>query len=92
MRLGGELAFLLTDIEYESKRELLDKLRLMRDNLQNYPKDERIKIKPILAVSIQQAFYTSEWELLRFKKLSNKSRGEDGRTKKDDKSLNQGTV
>lgn len=92
MRLGGELAFLLTDIEYESKRELLDKLRIMRDNLQNYPKDERIKIKPILAVSIQQAFYTSEWELLRFKKLSNKSRGEYGRTKKDDNGPNQGTI
>lgn len=59
MRLGGELSFLLTDIDYSSKQELLDKLRSVRDGLQEVPKEERLKVRPNLAVSIQQAFYAS---------------------------------
>lgn len=79
MKLGGELAFLLNDIDYSSKAELLDKLRELRDKIQEYPKDERVKLKPYLAVSIQQAFYASEYELLRFKRMSNNLRGENGK-------------
>lgn len=71
MRLGGELAFLLTDIDYSSKAELLEKLRAMREGLQDYPKEERLKVRPNLAVAIQQAFYASEYQLLRFKRLNN---------------------
>lgn len=85
MKLGGELAFILGDIDYSSKSELLDKLRECRDKLQEYPKEERVKLKPYLAISIQQAFYTSEYELLRFKKLS-KTRGENGREKESQNS------
>ena len=48
MRLGGELSFLLTDIDYSSKQELLDKLRTMRDGLQEVPKEERLKVRPNL--------------------------------------------
>ena len=69
LNIGGELSFILQDIDYTSKKDLLDKLRAMRDDLQNYPKEERLKIKPILAISIQQAFYASEWELMRYRKL-----------------------
>ena len=76
MRLGGELSFLLTDIDYSSKQELLDKLRTMRDGLQEVPKEERLKVRPNLAVSIQQAFYASEYELLRFKKINNHFKGD----------------
>lgn len=76
MRLGGELSFLLTDIDYSSKQELLDKLRTMRDGLQEVPKEERLKVRPNLAVSIQQAFYASEYELLRFKKPNNHFKGD----------------
>ena len=76
MRLGGELSFLLTDIDYSSKKELLDKLRAMRDGLQEVPKEERLKVRPNLAVSIQQAFYASEYELLRFKKTNNHFKGD----------------
>ena len=71
MRLGGELAFLLTDIDYSSKAELLEKLRAMREGLQDYSKEERLKVRPNLAVAIQQAFYASEYQLLRFKRLNN---------------------
>ena len=68
MNIGGELAFLLQDIEYNSKKDLLDKLRSYRDSLQDYSSEERKQIRPILVVSIQQAFYVSEWELMRYKK------------------------
>ncbi len=67
LNIGGELAFILQDIDYKSKQELLDKLRSLRENLKDYPKAEREKIKPILATSIQQAFYASQWELMRYK-------------------------
>ena len=76
MRLGGELSFLLTDIDYSSKQELLDKLRTMRDGLQEVPKEDRLKVRPNLAVSIQQAFYASEYELLRFTKTNNHFKGD----------------
>lgn len=83
MRLGGELAFLLTDIDYSSKQELLDKLRNIRESLQEIPKEERLKIRPNLAVSIQQAFYASEYELLRFKKNNNHFKGDVHADKKE---------
>ena len=82
MKLGGELAFILGDIDYSSKPELLDKLRECRNKLQDYPKDIRVKLKPYLAISVQQAFYTSEYELLRFKRLSKKGGNTDD-TKKE---------
>lgn len=82
MKLGGELAFILGDIDYSSKPELLDKLRECRNKLQEYPKEDRIKLKPYLAISVQQAFYTSEYELLRFKRLNNKG-GNSSDTKKE---------
>lgn len=68
MSIGGELLSLLKDIDYNSKQELLDKLRAMRDDLKNYPKRERRKIKSFLHVAIQQAFYTNEYTLIQYKK------------------------
>lgn len=88
MNIGGELAFLLQDIEYNSKKELLDKLRSLRDSLQDYTREERNQIKPILVVSIQQAFYVSEWELMRYKKFC-EYRSENAKTKTN--SFSEGT-
>ena len=68
MAIGGELLSLLKDIDYNSKQELLDKLRAMRDDLKNYPKRERRKIKSFLHVAIQQTFYTTEYALMQYKK------------------------
>ena len=72
LNIGGELAFILQDIDYSSKQDLLDKLRTLRDELKEYPKDEKQNIRPILAVAIQQAFYFSEWELMNYKKIIDK--------------------
>ena len=72
LNIGGELAFILQDIDYSSKQDLLDKLRTMRDELKDYSKEEKQNIRPILAVAIQQAFYFSEWELMNYKKFIDK--------------------
>lgn len=74
LNIGGELAFILQDIDYTSKQDLLDKLRTMRDGLKEYPKEQRKEIRPILAVAIQQAFYFSEWELMNYKKFCDKGK------------------
>lgn len=67
LNIGGELAFILQDIDYSSKQDLLTKLRAIRENLKNYNEEQKKIIKPILAVSIQQAFYSSNWELMNYK-------------------------
>ena len=35
LNIGGELAFILQDIDYKSKQDLLEKLRGLRDSLRN---------------------------------------------------------
>ena len=72
LNIGGELAFVLSDIEYSSKQDLLTKLRALRDDLKNYAPEDRKLIKPILAVSVQQAFYITNWELMRYKEFLSK--------------------
>ena len=72
LNIGGELAFVLSDIEYSSKQDLLTKLRALRDDLKNYAPEDRNLIKPILAVSVQQAFYITNWELMRYKEFLSK--------------------
>ncbi len=77
MNIGGELAFILQDINFSSKQDLLTKLRTLRESLKEYTPEERQSIRPILAVSIQQAFYISDWELMRYKEyLSKRSANE----------------
>ena len=71
LNIGGELAFVLQDIDYSSKKDLLDKLRTIRDDLKNYDDKDKNEIRPILAVSIQQAFYSSNWELMKYKDFLN---------------------
>lgn len=81
MNIGGELILLLKDIEYSTKQELLEKLRIMRNDLKTYPKKERKQIRPLLTVAIQQAFYASEYDLLRVKRRVENGRRNNGRNK-----------
>ena len=39
LNIGGELASILQDIDYSSKQDLLEKLRKLRDDLKDYPKE-----------------------------------------------------
>ena len=54
----------LKDIDYSSKKELLEKLRKMRDDLQSYPKGRTHC--PILSVC---KLFIQEWELNNYKKF-----------------------
>ena len=77
LNIGGELAFTLQDIDYSSKKDLLDRLRALRESMHDYSKEERKILKPMLAVAIKQAFYINEWELMRYKNFC-KYRSEHG--------------
>lgn len=81
MSIGGELIILLKEIDYKSKKELLDKLRDMRTELKTYPKNERRLIKPLLNVALQQAYYTSEYDLLKVKRHITKRKNVYGRSR-----------
>lgn len=83
LNIGGELAFILQDIDYDSKQDLLDKLRALRESLKDYPKDERKILKQTLAVAIQQAFYASDWELKRYKNFLEARKNLNGRNQED---------
>lgn len=78
LRISGELAFLIKDMTYTSKQDLLNQLREMRQELGGYSPVERKAIKPYLAIAIQQAFYSSEHELMRYMKYR-ENRGENAR-------------
>lgn len=80
MNVGGELTALLKAIDFDTKQELLNKLRTLRNEVKKYSKEEKKIIMPHLSVAIQQAFYTSEWELIHFKKFL-EQRSDYGKTK-----------
>ncbi len=84
--IGGELSSLLRDIDYSTKKELLQILRKKRRELQKYSKRDKKQIRPLLNIAIQQAFYTSEYDLLQFKKV-NKNRTNYARRKKENYSI-----
>lgn len=68
--MRGEIVSFIESIEFNSKAELLGKLRIMRENtVRLSPADRRI-IKQMLGVAIQQVFHAPEAELLNYKKQS----------------------
>lgn len=70
--MGGELRALIEVIDFSSKDELLAKLRDMRESTVKLSPRERSAVKEIIGVGIQQAYYTTEKELLRYKQYIQK--------------------
>lgn len=65
--INGEIVPIIEAIDYQSKSELLQKLRNMReDAVRLAPADCRV-IKQMIGIAIQEVCYTSEYELLRYK-------------------------
>ena len=83
MSISGELTSIIKNIDFTSKADLLNQLRNLRNDVKQYPKNERKIIMPHLAVAIQQAFYTSEWELLHYKEFLTK-RSDNATRKRED--------
>ena len=63
IKSGGELASLIPTIEYSSKRELLEKLRKIREGIKGHTEFDDF-FRENIGVAIQQCFYISEKDLL----------------------------
>lgn len=64
--MSGEIANFIEVIDFNSKAELLGKLRRMRENtVRLLPMDRRI-VKQMLGVAIQQVYHAPEAELLAY--------------------------
>lgn len=72
LNMSGEVLAFINEIDFKSKRDLIDKLRDMRENVNNYEPSKRNTIKQMLGVAIQQVFRCQKEELdkyIQFKKL-----------------------
>ena len=68
MLMSGELMSVIDSIDFNTKDELLKKLREMRDSTVKFSPKKRVVIKQIIGISIQQVYFTKESELLNYKK------------------------
>lgn len=71
LRIDGEITTFLSDINYQNKEELMNKLREIRRTAKNKIKNGYSQFYPMIGVAIQQAYYTSEKQLMRYKKYCN---------------------
>lgn len=69
--MNGEIIPIIETIEFTTKTELLIKLRAMRDSAVKLPHADRRIVKDILGVAIQEVYFTSGKELMRFKHYLN---------------------
>lgn len=74
LRFSGELVPFIDLVEFESKKDLLDKIKQIREEIISLPYFDRETFRKMLAVAVQEIYYTGEEKLLRFKKHLNKSK------------------
>lgn len=67
LNIGGELSFILKDIDYLSKKELMSKLKDYKKGLKGYKEEKKKELLEILEISIQEAKFLKEKELLNYK-------------------------
>ncbi len=70
--MGGELKLLLEIIDFQSKDELLAKLRELRNSAVRIASEHRMPLKEMIGIAIQQIYYSSERNLLHYKAFLNK--------------------
>lgn len=70
--MGGELKTLLEILDFQSKDELLSKLRELRNSAVIVAAEHRAPLKEMIGVAIQQTYYSSERNLLHYKSFLNK--------------------
>lgn len=74
LRFSGELVSFLDLVDFESKQDLLNKIKLVREDISPLPYFEREVFRKMLSVAVQGIYYTSEAKLLKFKNHLNKSK------------------
>ncbi|MEG1752212.1 MAG: hypothetical protein RR247_04095 [Clostridia bacterium] len=67
LRINGEITNLISDLEFNSKEELMDKLRLLRKLQVNTQNTSASEYYQMLGTAIQQAFYTNPNQIMRYK-------------------------
>jgi len=72
--MSGEIISFLDILEFKSKKELLDKLREIRESTINMDPHEREIIRKMLSVAVQEVYYTGEQKLLKYKNFSSKQK------------------
>lgn len=65
--ISGEIQSIVENIDFTSKTELLNKLRSMRESAAQLPVSERRAVKEMLGVAIQEVYFTSGREVMRYK-------------------------
>jgi len=71
MILSGEMMSILENIEFESKQELLLKLKKLRFETKNLSSHSKQEILQILTIAIQQIYYADERQIVNYKKFIN---------------------
>lgn len=72
MLVSGELMTIIGFIDFKSKAELLNKLRELRDKTLKFSPKKRAVIKQMIGISIQEAYFAKEEDLLAYKEFLNK--------------------
>jgi len=72
--MRGEIANFIESLDYNSKAELLNKLRRMRENTVRLSPADRRVVKQMLGVAIQQVYHAPEAELLSYIKNSEETK------------------
>lgn len=67
LRINGEIATFLDDIDFTNKDELMEKLRILRKAPNLAPNTSYETFYNIIGVAIQQAYYTNPKQLERYK-------------------------
>lgn len=68
LRINGEITTFLDDIEFETKEQLMQKLRELRKTPNLASNTNYQDFYNIVGVAIQQAYYTNPKQLERYKK------------------------
>lgn len=71
MILSGEMMSILENFEFESKQELLSKLKKLRFETKSLSSTSKQEILQILTIAIQQIYYADEKQIVNYKKFIN---------------------
>jgi len=74
MNIGGELSSIIKNLEFSSKKDLLQQQRAQRKKLKSYSNKEKKQINPLIIIAIQQVQYTKEVDLMRYKQALNRKK------------------
>lgn len=77
LRINGEITGFIGDCKFESKEELMEKLRTLRKNPNLIQNCDYGQFYEMIGVAIQQAYYTNPNQIMRYKTYCN-SRKETG--------------